>query len=220
MIIEAEDLRKKYTLRESGTLQVLDGVTFSLEQGVMLAVTGQSGSGKSTLISLLAGLDRPESGTIRVAGAELTSMSDEQLTRFRAGHIGIVFQQFHLMPHLSAEENITLPLELLHQPVDRERIESVLDSVGLQQRRHHLPRQLSGGECQRVAIARALVVEPIILLADEPTGNLDIATGREVIDLLFRLADEKGTTMIIVTHNQELASRCPRHLRLAQGVLR
>ena len=219
MLVEVEGLHKSYPLPESGLLQVLSGATFSLAAGETLAVSGQSGSGKSTLISLLAGLDRPDSGRMRIADNDLGSMREDQLTRFRAEHIGIVFQQFHLMPHLTAEENITLPLELLRRPFDREQIETLLARVGLSARKNHLPRQLSGGECQRVAIARALVVKPDLLLADEPTGNLDVATGKEIADLLFQLVEQKQMAMIVVTHNKELAQRCSRQLQLIQGLL-
>jgi putative ABC transport system ATP-binding protein len=217
--VEADDLHKSYPLPDSGRLTILDGARFALEAGTTLAVTGQSGSGKSTLIALLAGLDSPEQGRIAINGSELTAMSEAGLTRFRATHIGIVFQQFHLLPHLSAEENIRLPLELLARPCDEEKIETLLESVGLAARRNHLPAQLSGGECQRVAIARALAVQPLLLLADEPTGNLDVATGREISNLLFHLVERHQMTMIVVTHNQELAERCTRRLRLSEGLL-
>ncbi len=219
MLIEVENLHKAYPLPESGSLQVLTGAAFSLSAGATLAITGQSGSGKSTLIALLAGLDRPESGRVVVSGVELTTLREAELTRFRAENIGIIFQQFHLMPHLTAEENISLPLELMRRPCTREKIDAILDKVGLSARRDHLPGQLSGGECQRVAIARALIVDPVVLLADEPTGNLDVATGREVSDLLFDLVNRENMTMIVVTHNQELAERCSQQLRLEQGLL-
>jgi putative ABC transport system ATP-binding protein len=219
-LVAVQNLYKSYSLPESSHLAVLSGAHFSLETGTTLAVTGQSGSGKSTLIALLAGLDYPDQGRITINGADLTAMDEAGLTRFRAAHIGIVFQQFHLLPHLSAEENIRLPLELLNRPCDGATIDTLLESVGLSVRRNHLPAQLSGGECQRVAIARALAVRPLLLLADEPTGNLDVATGREVADLLFDLVEREQMTMLVVTHNQELAERCTHRLRLAQGVLR
>ncbi|MBV5316454.1 MAG: ABC transporter ATP-binding protein [Desulfobulbaceae bacterium] len=219
-IVEIENLHKAYPQPGAEPLQVLAGINCSLAVGDTLAVTGQSGSGKSTLIALLAGLDRPDRGRLVVNGADLVAMDEAQLTRFRAKNIGIVFQQFHLMPHLSAEENIRLPLELLGRPCRQETIDKMLAQVGLSARRTHLPGHLSGGECQRVAIARALVVEPVILLADEPTGNLDVATGREVSNLLFALVAKVKMTMIVVTHNQELAERCTHRLRLEQGVLR
>lgn len=220
MMIQVENLYKAYPQPGEGSLDVLTGAGFSLAAGATLAITGQSGSGKSTLIALLAGLDRPDRGRVVVNGADLASMDEAQLTRFRAENIGIVFQQFHLLPHLSAEENIRLPLELLRRPCRQETIDLLLEQVGLSARRDHLPGQLSGGECQRVAIARALVVAPAILLADEPTGNLDEATGREVSDLLFQLVDSIRMTLLVVTHNQKLAERCTRRLRLEQGQLR
>ena len=218
-LIEVNDLHKAYPLPESGQLTVLNGAVFSVQAGDTVAVTGQSGSGKSTLIALLAGLDKPDRGRIRINGADLTAMDETGLTRFRAAHLGIVFQQFHLLPHLSAEENVRLPLELLGRSPERGEIEALLENVGLAARRTHLPAQLSGGECQRVAIARALAVKPLLLLADEPTGNLDVATGREIVDLLFQLAEQEQMTMLVVTHNQELAERCSRQLQLAQGLL-
>ena len=219
MIIQVENLHKGYPQPEAGTLAVLSGAGFSLAGGETLAITGQSGSGKSTLIALLAGLDRPDDGRVVINGEDLTVMRDESLTRFRAGHIGIIFQQFHLLPHLTAEENVSLPLELLRLPGVRARTTAILEKVGLADRGKHLPGQLSGGECQRVAIARALVVEPALLLADEPTGNLDVATGRSIADLLFHLVEQEKMTMIVVTHNAELAGRCLRQLQLAEGVL-
>jgi putative ABC transport system ATP-binding protein len=219
-LVAVHDLHKSYSLPESSHLTVLSGAHFSLATGATLAVTGQSGSGKSTLIALLAGLDRPDRGRITMNGADLTAMDESGLTRFRAAHIGIVFQQFHLLPHLSAEENIRLPLELLDRPCEGTTIDALLESVGLTARRNHLPAQLSGGECQRVAIARALAVKPLLLLADEPTGNLDVTTGREVADLLFDLVEQEQMTMLVVTHNQELAERCTHRLQLAQGLLR
>lgn len=219
MLIEVDKLTKSYPHVQSGDLPVLTGVDLQVDAGTTLAITGQSGSGKSTLISLLAGLDRPDSGHIRIAGHEVTALNEAQLTRFRASHVGIVFQQFHLLPHLTAEENITLPLELLRRRFEQDRIESLMASVGLVSRRHHLPGQLSGGECQRVAIARALAVEPIVLLADEPTGNLDTGTGNDIADLLFHLAEHQRMTMIVVTHNRDLAARCTRQQQLHAGRL-
>ena len=219
VLLQVENLGKSYAQPDGEPLVVLSGAALSLAAGETLAITGQSGSGKSTLMALLAGLDRPDSGRILVAGRDLVGMAEAELTRFRAGNIGIVFQQFHLMPHLSAEENVSLPLELLGRPCLPEAIDALLDRVGLSSRRRHLPGQLSGGECQRVAIARALAVAPDLLLADEPTGNLDVATGRSVADLLFQLAERERMTMIVVTHNEELAERCTRRLRLARGQL-
>lgn len=219
LLVEVEDLHKSYPLPESGLLSVLSGVTFSLEAGSTLAITGYSGSGKSTLLALLAGLDSPDRGRISIKGARLTDMDDASLTRFRAAYLGIIFQQFHLLPHLTAEENIRLPLDLQARPCSQKSIELLLMQVGLAARGRHLPGQLSGGECQRVAIARALAVQPLLLLADEPTGNLDLATGREIADLLFGLVERTQMAMIVVTHNRALAERCSRQLHLAQGLL-
>lgn len=220
VLVQVDNLGKSYAQPDGEPLVVLAGAALSLAAGETLAITGQSGSGKSTLMALLAGLDRPDSGRILVAGRDLVGMAEAELTRFRAGHIGIVFQQFHLMPHLSAEENVSLPLELLGRPCDDDALDRLLEGVGLAARRNHLPTQMSGGECQRVAIARALAVKPLLLLADEPTGNLDVATGREIADLLFNLVERERMTMLVVTHNQELAERCTHRLRVDQGVLR
>lgn len=219
LLVEVEDLHKTYPLPESGQVSVLSGASFTLEAGATLAVTGHSGSGKSTLLALLAGLDSPDRGRIAINGATLTDMDERSLTRFRAAHLGIVFQQFHLLPHLTAEENIRLPLELQDRSCPANFLHTLLARVGLTARGRHLPGQLSGGECQRVAIARALAVKPLLLLADEPTGNLDLTTGREVADLLFDLVEQEQMTMIVVTHNRDLAARCSRQLHLARGLL-
>ncbi|WP_233249242.1 ABC transporter ATP-binding protein [Desulfobulbus oligotrophicus] len=217
--IEVENLHKSYLLPESGRINVLNGVTFSLEAGSTLAITGHSGSGKSTLLTLLAGLDSADHGRIVINNAVLTDMDARSLHRFRTTHLGIVFQQFHLLPHLTAGENICLPLELQGRSCSPDIRHSLLARVGLTARSEHLPGQLSGGECQRVAIARALAVKPLLLLADEPTGNLDLTTGRDVADLLFTLVQQEQMTLIVVTHNQELAARCSRQLHLTHGVL-
>lgn len=219
MIVSVEQVTKVYPLPDRGELPVLTGCSFSMQQGETLAITGQSGSGKSTLLSLIAGLDRPDGGHVLIDGTDLDSMGEDRLTRFRARKIGMIFQQFHLMPHLTTEENIRLPLEILRLPEVESKTAAMLERVGLTARRHHLPRQLSGGECQRVAIARALVVEPAVLLADEPTGNLDVTTGTSVSNLLFDLVERDDMTLIVVTHNPELAGRCRTRLRLAQGRL-
>jgi len=191
----------------------------SLEQGQSAAILGQSGSGKSTLLSLIAGLDQPDSGQVCIDGQCLTSMDEAARTRFRASRLGIVFQQFHLMPHLTAWENVTLPLELQGQSRPEGRARELLQAVGLEARSHHLPSQLSGGECQRVALARALAPRPKLLLCDEPTGNLDEATGSQIVELLFGLAQQEGTSLVIVTHNQQLAGRCGLRFHLLGGKL-
>lgn len=219
MILKATQLHKAYLQPGKPDLQVLTGTDFALDAGETVAITGPSGSGKSTLLALLAGLDRPDNGTISIDGNDITKMDEERLTTFRGKNIGIIFQQFHLMPHLSAAENISLPLEIHKSDKVEQKVTYILDKTGLTDRKHHLPRQLSGGECQRVAIARALAIEPNILLADEPTGNLDATTGATITELLFQLVEEIGMTMVVVTHNPSLAKRCARSVTLSQGKL-
>ncbi|MBF0573442.1 MAG: ABC transporter ATP-binding protein [Desulfamplus sp.] len=216
-ILEVKRLYKTYTQADFGRLKVIDDINFEIGKGETVAITGQSGSGKTTLMALLAGLDTPDSGEILIDGNNLNKMNEDALAKFRAQNIGIIFQQFHLMPNLSAIENISLPLEILKAEDIEERANTALKQVGLEQRREHMPRQLSGGECQRVAIARAIVVKPTILLADEPTGNLDIKTGEQVSSLLFDLVTASGMTLIVVTHNMELARRCQKILKLDSG---
>jgi len=198
-------------------VEVLKDLNLQMEAGDTLAILGQSGSGKSTLLSLLAGLDSPSSGHIVLNGQDLNQLSEAQLSTFRARNIGIIFQQFHLMSHLTALENVSLPLDLLQDANATAKAREALEQVGLGKRREHFPHQLSGGECQRVAIARAMVVRPAILLADEPTGNLDNATGALVSDLIFNLVRDHKMTMLFVTHNEELARRCGRAQRLQNG---
>jgi putative ABC transport system ATP-binding protein len=180
---------------------------------------GPSGSGKSTLMHILAGLDRPTEGTVRIAGREISSMSDGELTRLRRRHIGFVFQFFNLLPMLSAEENIVLPLRIAGDKVDRAWVEELLETVGIADRRTHRPSELSGGQHQRVAIARALVTEPTVLFADEPTGNLDSSTSRDVLELLRNSVDELGQTIVMVTHDPQAAARADRILFLADGCI-
>lgn len=218
-LLEAVSVNKTFAQPGKGRLKVLDNVNLSLTRGQTASIVGHSGSGKTTLLSLIAGLDRPDSGRIMLAGADLNGMSQNRLARYRAGKIGIIFQQFHLMPHLTARENISLPLEIQKAGAIPERTETVLAQVGLRDRQDHLPGQLSGGECQRVAIARALVVKPDLILADEPTGNLDAKTGNSVARLLFDLVEKEEKSMILVTHNPELAARCHRVNRLEKGRL-
>lgn len=200
-------------------IEVLRGVNAEIRDGEVVAIVGQSGSGKSTLLSLLAGLDRPTSGDISIRGKNVSGYSEDQMTEFRAQNIGIVFQQFHLMSHLTALENVMLPLEILNSKDIETKAKKVLAQMGLEHRLHHFPNQLSGGECQRVAIARALVVEPQILLADEPSGNLDTDTGDKVMEVFFKVVKESKITTILVTHSKELAQRCDRQLELSHGVL-
>ena len=200
-----------------GRLVILEDVSLSLARGDSLAIVGASGSGKTTLIGLLAGLDRPSSGAITLAGERLDVLDEEARARLRRRRVGFVFQNFHLLPALNAEENVMLPLELDGSSDARERAGEALARVGLGARRHHYPAQLSGGEQQRVALARAFVHAPEILFADEPTGNLDRRTGAAIGDLLFALNREHGTTLVLVTHDTALAARCHRQLALDAG---
>lgn len=204
----------------AGPIEVLRGIDLDAIPGDSVAIVGASGSGKSTLLSLLAGLDLPTSGSIEVAGRDLARMSEGELARYRSAQLGIVFQQFHLMSGLTALENVSLPLDLEGVADAEERAAVVLEQVGLRDRATHRPGVLSGGECQRVAIARALIVEPAVLLADEPSGSLDPRTGETVEDLLFELTERRGTSLVLVTHSDSLAGRCDRCLQLVEGQLR
>ena len=198
-------------------LTILHPLDLTIESGRVVAITGPSGSGKSTLLGLIAGLDSPSTGRIVIDGAEITAMSEDALARFRGTHIGFVFQFFHLLPSLTAWENVRVPLEIAGAPNAGRRADALLAEVGLSPRRHHYPSQLSGGEQQRVAIARALANDPPILLADEPTGNLDSATGRQVIDLLIEVNRRRTTTVVLVTHDPELAQLADVTVALRDG---
>ena len=200
-----------------GTLAILSDVELDVKAGEILAITGASGSGKSTLLGLLAGLDQPSSGEIVLLGEQLSKLDEDARARLRAGRVGFVFQSFQLLPALTALENILLPLELAGRADARERAAHWLERVGLAARAAHTPRQLSGGEQQRIAIARAFATDPQILFADEPTGNLDADTGARIIELLFELNASAHTTLILVTHDDALASRCQRRLHLVAG---
>ena len=217
-IIEAKNLGKQVVSPE-GTLTILDDVSFTLAAGEACAVVGASGSGKSTLLGLLAGLDTPTRGQVLLDGTDLGTLDEDGRARLRAGRVGFVFQSFQLLPSLTALENVMLPLELAGEPAAAETAREVLARVGLGDRVGHYPSQLSGGEQQRVAIARAFAARPKILFADEPTGNLDQATGARVIDLLFSLNREHATTLVLVTHDEEMAKRCSCRLRLEGGRL-
>lgn len=218
MILEIKDLCKTFqTAPNLPPIEVLKNLNLDMEEGETLAILGQSGSGKSTLLTLLAGLDQPSSGKILLNGQDMQAFNEEELSRFRAQNIGIIFQQFHLMSHLTALENVSLPLDLFKDPKATVKAHEALEQVGLAQRKDHFPHQLSGGECQRVAIARAMVVRPSILLADEPTGNLDNTTGAIVSDMIFDLVKEHKMTLLFVTHNEQLALRCGRQQRLDGG---
>lgn len=217
-MLKIENLKKNYQQGE-GTVEVLKGINLEVQKAEIVAIVGQSGSGKSTLLSLIAGLDRASSGDIYLDQRPYSQMSETQMTDFRAKNIGIVFQQFHLMNHLTALENVMLPLEILNDTQVEKRSRDVLELMGLSHRAMHLPAQLSGGECQRVAIARALVVKPNLLLADEPSGNLDSQTGKKVMDVFFNVARKSKTTTLLVTHSIEIAERCDRVVQLQNGVL-
>jgi len=203
--------------RRFGDVLALDGVKLAAERGEWLAVTGPSGSGKTTLLNLLAGLDRPTSGAVRVGGEEVTALGRRELARYRQRRIGLIFQQFHLMPYLTAAENVMLA-QYVHSVADRAEAEAALARVGLAERLDHLPSQLSGGEQQRVCIARALINQPPLVLADEPTGNLDAENEAVVVDLLAGLRDA-GHTVVLVTHSAALAARADREVRLDHGRL-
>ncbi len=216
VVISASRLGKRVTTAE-GTLAILSDVNLEIKAGESVAVIGVSGSGKSTLLGLLAGLDLPSDGEVMLTGERLNALDEDGRARVRAGHVGFVFQSFQLLPGLTALENVMLPLELAGRPDAEQSARSLLARVGLSERLTHYPRALSGGEQQRVAIARAFVLSPAILFADEPTGNLDSSTGARVIDLLFELNQERHTTLVLVTHDESLASRCTRRIYLDAG---
>ena len=217
-ILAAQNLSKVVSSAE-GELTILHGLDLSLEKGDSLAIVGSSGSGKSTLLGLLAGLDLPSAGCVLLAGQDLSQLDEDQRARLRAEHVGFVFQSFQLLDSLNALENVMLPMELEGHADARQRARALLERVGLGQRLSHYPRQLSGGEQQRVAIARAFAADPDVLFADEPTGNLDSQTGERISDLLFELNQERGTTLVLVTHDERLAHRCRRLIRLEAGHL-
>lgn len=215
-IIETENLGKTVPT-SNGPLDILSSVELTIKSGESLAIVGASGSGKSTLLSLLAGLDTPTQGFIKLKGQNLTTMDEDGRAELRNQSVGFVFQSFQLLPGLTALENVMLPLELRGDKKAKELSSKLLDRVGLSHRLTHTPMKLSGGEQQRVALARAFVTEPAILFADEPTGNLDSKTGEQIIELLFELNQEKQTTLVLVTHDNALASRCQRTIKLDAG---
>ncbi len=217
-MIKTQDLRKRVPLAD-GELEILKGIDIEIKAQESVAIIGASGSGKSTLLGLLAGLDVASDGEVWIDGVGLGELDEDARARLRAEKVGFVFQSFQLLPSLTALENVMLPLELHGVANAEQRARDFLERVGLGERTDHYPNQLSGGEQQRVAIARAFAAEPAILFADEPTGNLDTATGAHVIDLLFEINREQGTTLILVTHEQRLADRCDRRLRLHGGAL-
>lgn len=207
----------KQVIDALGTLTILDDITLSIAPAETVAIVGASGSGKSTLLGLLAGLDLPTHGSVHLAGIDLASLDEDGRAALRARHVGFVFQSFQLLPHFSAIENVMLPLELRGDTDAYGRAERLLREVGLGERLNHYPKTLSGGEQQRVALARAFVTEPAILLADEPTGSLDSATGAGIMDLMFRLNEERGSTLVLVTHDLVMAERCQRRVALSGG---
>jgi len=215
-VLKAENLCKQVSSPE-GPLTIVDGVSFDIAAGESVAVTGPSGAGKSTLLALLAGLDLPTAGKVWLDGVDLTSLDEDGRARLRAQRVGFVFQSFHLIPALTALENVMLPLELAGRPDARAAATQTLGRVGLKERTGHYPRQLSGGEQQRVAIARAFVTRPAVLFADEPTGNLDTITGARVGELLFELNANAHTTLVLVTHDAALGARCGRALHMEAG---
>lgn len=218
MSLQIKSLTKSFRQGED-QVTVLNSLNADITNGEIVAIVGQSGSGKSTLLSLLAGLDRADAGEIVVDGTNMSAFAEKQVTDFRGKNIGIVFQQYHLVSHLTALENVMLPMEILKKPDAEAQARALLVEMGLEHRLNQFPNRMSGGECQRVAIARALAVRPKILLADEPSGNLDVHTGEKVMEVFFAAAKKYQITTILVTHSEALARRCGRILRLAEGQL-
>lgn len=216
--VEARQLGKQVTTRE-GVLTLLDNISFTIDAGTSVAILGASGSGKTTLLGLLAGLDLPTAGEVLLDGQRLNDFDEDGRATLRAGKVGFVFQNFQLLPGLTALENVMLPLELAQAPHPRKTASAILERVGLGERLQHYPNQLSGGEQQRCAIARAFATQPRCLFADEPTGNLDSETGKRIIELLFELNSEQGTTLIMATHDEHLSQLCTQQMRLEGGRL-
>ena len=219
-LLAAKDIAKVVRMTNGETLSILQGVSLSLQAGEAVAILGSSGSGKSTLLGLLAGLDQASGGEVRLFGQLLSSLDEDARAELRAGRVGFVFQSFQLLSGMTAFENIMLPLELAHNKQAPIRAREALEHVQLGDRMHHYPSQLSGGEQQRVALARAFAAGPQLLFADEPTGSLDKATGEHITDLLFNLRRETGTTLLLVTHDEQLAARCDRRLLLEAGQMK
>lgn len=218
VLLEAKQLGKQFKTG-SGTLDLFVDLNLTIHAGETIAIIGKSGAGKSTLLSLLAGLDTATSGTVEFEGKPLESLSDAERAKLRADKIAFIFQSFHLLPELTAQDNVALPLEIRQQPNAESIATQWLDNVGLGDRTDHYPSQLSGGEQQRVAIARAFAGNPALLFADEPTGNLDEATGQQIVEQLFSLNEQQGTTLILITHDLELAKRCQRRIQLSNGAI-
>lgn len=219
-MLKVTELAKSYT-QGKRKIEILKGLNLSVEKGESIAILGQSGSGKSTFLSVMAGIDSIDSGEILFDDVTMTNLSEDEMTSFRGQQMGIVFQQFHLLPHLSALENVSLPLEIFGVSAKEasDKAKDLLEKVGLEHRYDHFPSQLSGGEKQRVAIARSLIADPKLLLADEPSGSLDEETGVQIMELIFDLVEKLETTLILVTHNQELAKRCEKIYQLEHGKL-
>lgn len=217
-LLEVNAINKTYGVGDTA-VQALKNVSFRVPKGEFVAVVGESGSGKSTLLNMIGALDSPTSGNVKIDGSELFGMKDEQLTIFRRRNIGFIFQSFNLIPELNVEQNITFPVLLDYKKPDQAYVEEILTVLSLQDRRHHLPRQLSGGQQQRVAIGRALITRPMLILADEPTGNLDSQNSSEVISLLKTASKRYQQTIIMITHNRSLASAADRVLQVSDGVL-
>ncbi len=215
-MIRLDDIHLTLNSR-AGPVNILRGIDLGIARGEAAGMVGPSGSGKSTLMSVMAGLEKPSSGRVAIDGQDITGMDEDALARFRRGRIGIVFQSFHLIPTMTALENVAVPLELMGDRHAFDRAAEELKVVGLGARTEHYPGQLSGGEQQRVALARALAPQPGLLLADEPTGNLDAGTGAAIIELMFALQAERGTTLVLITHDAGLAARCDRQIRLRDG---
>lgn len=218
-LLQIQNLHKTYQQGHT-KIPVLKGIDLQVNQGETIAIIGPSGSGKTTLLSLLVGIETPTQGQILFQNHIISQMKEKELAEFRATHFGIVFQQFHLLPHLTALENVALPLEILKIPQAEQKAKLLLERVGLAHRPDHFPSQLSGGECQRVAIARALVHHPTLLIADEPTGNLDQKTANQVMQLLFELVKQEKKTLILVTHNLHQAQLCQKQYELQDGVIK
>jgi len=219
-VLTAKNVNKSYHQGER-QIEILKGLNLEVEAGQSIAILGQSGSGKSTFLSTMSGIEEVDSGTITFNDKDLTSFSEDEMTRFRGKHMGIIFQQFHLLSHLNALENVALPLEIQGESSKAayDRARELLNSVGLGDRVDHFPDQLSGGEKQRVAIARSMILNPELILADEPSGSLDEETGEQIMDLIFGLVKEHGSTLVLVTHNQQLAKRCEKVYQLIHGQL-
>ena len=221
-MIQIKDLAKSYKMVSDDTQQdirILNQLNLTVQTGETVAIVGASGSGKSTLLGLVSGLDQPDSGEVIINNQSLQKLNQQDVTGFRASNIAIVFQQYYLVQHLTALENVLLPLEILNQKVDETFVKNLLDQVGLSHRIHHKPNQLSGGESQRLALARALVIKPSLLLADEPSGSLDVDTGQKIMSLFFDQVKKNKTTTVLVTHDPSLAKKCDRVFQLTNGQL-